>query len=500
MKNIFLKVVLIGFAFFCITHKVSANILINEVMYDLDGVDIDWVEVYNPDDADVDLTTLKLLISNSSSNHGITKFSGNATLHTGEYGVIVASSVISNYTNKWGTAGNTFTSSFSLSNTSGKVEINNGDKNSPLSTLTYESSHGASGNGKSLQKISGTWQESMPTPGKENILSNSEGNDDHTTGGTGSTDQDTSDTSSTSTKSSSSTTSKKLSETKTTVEATAQTSVIFAGLATSFIGEVVDSEGRPLFYGRYFWNFGDGDSKEMKVNTGGDVSHIYFYPGEYKLTLEYYTNDYGDIPEASDSIVVKVIGADILISQVGSEQDFFVELLNNTEKDVDISKWMLTSGDKRFVFPKNTIISAKKKIIFSPLVTGFNFQDKNNLKLLNPDWKVVFDYNASVAPVPKATLSKSKISNSIANYAIAENSTMQFSNQVGAYDEVSEVSGTNLGAQAISSGVDLNHTKYFYFIILFVLLVASSGAIYFIRRSKHREVSEAGEDFDILDE
>lgn len=459
-------------------------------MYDLDGGDIDWVEVYNPDSEDVDLTTLKLLISNSTSNHSISSSSGGAVLHSGDYGVIVGSSFLSAYNTKWPNTGSIFTSSFSLTNNAGKIEINNGDKLSPLSTLTYESSHGASGNGKSLQKISGTWQESLPTPGKENILSSSTGNDDHTTGGNTDTNTatDTSSTPSASSGSSSSANTSKTPETtKITTKIIAQNSAVFAGLYAKFKAEVIGTDGQPLFYGRYFWNFGDGDSKEMKVREGDTVSHVYFYSGKYSVILEYYINDYGEIPDAKYLLSIDVLSADILISKVGDDKDFFVELSNNTNSNIDISKWMLMSGEKRFIFPKNTFIPSKNKIIFSPWITGLIYSDRNDLKLVDQNFKTVFDYGLSIIPVvnlpPVARKSVAKNTAPIEDFKFIS--------------ETEQEPATHLEAGVIESDV-LEDGGSVYIILLGLVVLTAGAGVYFVRRSKI--ITKEEDDFEILDE
>ena len=53
-------------------HVAYANILINEVMYDVEGTDTDreWIEVYNDGSESVDLSTYKLFEANT--NHGLT--------------------------------------------------------------------------------------------------------------------------------------------------------------------------------------------------------------------------------------------------------------------------------------------------------------------------------------------------------------------------------------------------------------------------------------------
>lgn len=498
MKNIYKKVVLIAFIFFCSFRVASAGVVINEVAWM--GTEAsqyeEWIELKNTGSESVSLDGWKLYKTKDALNNTLL-YSLSGIINPSDYFLVCRTTAnVSNPLSGSCDSNGAFGGS-GLNNTSDTLEL----KNSDGARIDFIDGRekwpaGDSNTKQTMQWNGSSWVSATPTPGKENTLSVGNTNNEQNEQTEGST----------TTSSSSSSNLIKTPQPSIVVEAILKNSVVFAGLGTKFQGKV-SRDGEALFYGRYFWNFGDGSSEEMKVNTGGEVSHVYFYPGEYALSLEYYTNDYGDIPEASYSMVVKVIGADILISNVGKEQDFFIELSNNTEKDVDIGKWMLTSGDKRFVFPKNTIISAKKKITFSPFVTGFIFSDKNNLKLVNQDWKTVFDYALSVTPTsPPVAVnnSKSKVtvarSAPIKNTAIAESLTTEFVNQTQALDETSEVLSTSLSAQAISSKVAGGaNKKILYYIILLALLLAGGGAIYFIRRSKRQNL-ETVEDFEILDE
>jgi len=481
--------VLIAFIFFCITQTASASIVINEIQ--ISGVDTsdEFIELYNSSDTSVDLTdwyinkksstgTERTIVSKSHFKNKTIEGKSYLLLgrEEGYQGSIVP--------DIW------WPNSYSLANNNSIILYRGND------TDKDQISWDEITEGNSFQKqINSNWIDATPTPKSSNnsSVSNSDTNNP--------TINNTTTSFNTNTQIASSSAPLKSTESNIIVKASLKTSVVFAGLATKFKGEVVGSDGRPLFYGRYFWNFGDGYSKEMKVNTGGDISHTYFYPGEYKLILEYYTNDYGDIPESSDSTIIKVIRADILISQVGDEKDFFIELSNNTDKEVDIGKWMLTSGDKRFIFSKNTTISTKNKIIFSPFITGFTFSDKNNLKLVSPEWKTVFDYGASIvtAPILKPIV-KNKISHTVSNNASPVDVTLETLNQNYELEDTSDLN-LNLEAQAIASesGFEDNKHSYFLIVVLFVLLVAGGGAVYFIRNYKSKELLKIGEDFDILE-
>lgn len=491
-KIIFLLVVLFLFSR---SHLVFASPIINELMYDLDGADIDWVEIYNPDSADVDLTSLKLLISNSISNHGITKHSGSEILHKGDFGIIVPSSDILDYVNKWGSSGNIFTASFSLPNETEKVEINNGDKNIPLSSVTYNSTQGASGDGNSLQLISGVWKAALPTPGTTNNISISSTLVNPSTSGSFNNEI-----------SSVQTTTTSVIKNKITEEPKIKTKIItknlvFAGLPIEFQAKSLGYSGETLSSGKYFWNFGDGSSKEA---TGTDkFTHTYFYSGEYIVSLEYYQNIYVTDPIAVDKITIKAVPVQISISRVGDDKDFFVELTNDSLYEMDISGWILSSENKKFIFPKNSIILPKRIVELSSKVTQFTVNDAKNLKLFTPTGEVVYDYGISL--VPDEIVVKNEVPTPIVIPVIAP--VKVFSEKLETNKNTTKIISTpeiNIPAENLSSSViesDIipnSKNSYLTIISLFVFLGLSAVSVYFIRRN--RLVPEADDDFEILDE
>lgn len=465
---------------------VFASPSINEIMYDLDGPDIDWVEIYNGDNSDIDLSTLKLFIGNSSStsNHGINFSSGNTILHSGEYGVIVASSTISNFLNKWGSVANIFTSSFSLPNETAKVEINNGDKTQPISSVVYNSLQGAKEDGNSLQLVNGSWVSATPTPGLQNSdsfvavdnSSNSNENQENTI----------------TTSSSSSSVKKNTTESKNTAIATPKMkaqiiakSSAYVGIPFVFKGIVLGLDGEQVHRGRYFWNFGDGDFREIKVMNSDKFSHIFFYPGEYNVIFEYYKDDVSDIPDVSQKITIKVVSADIFISKVGDEKDFFVELFNNTIYDADISGWIISSDKKIFIIPKNTIIGPRKKIIISPKITNFSILDKNTLKVETPQGEVVSKYLFTNILDKNLNINKN-------NTNISPKKEF-FSEKDLTLDKINLATVSSDDISTKKSGI------FSIEIIFLIFIIVSSVLVYFVRQ-KENFFAKNDENFEILDE
>jgi len=506
-KNFMLKkIILFLFVFvFLFSYRfVNASPIINEFMYDLDGADIDWIEIYNTDSEDIDLTTLKLLISNSTSNHGIVYYSGSQILHQGEYGVIVPTSEISAFLDKWGNTVNLFTASFTLPNVAdsetAKIEINNGDKESPINSVIYDMSLGAKEDGNSLQLINDLWQNALPTPGSENEIisiplppSPPEENTEFTNDFTSNTNE------------SSATTLTSNSEIKTKIIAP---TLVFKGNQILFNANTTGKDGDVLSYGKYFWNFGDGDSKEIKANNKEGFTHTFFYEGEYVVALEYYKNsnaNISDISDASSKLTIKVILADIIISKIGDEKDFFIEITNNTNYDANISKWIILGNGRSFTLPNNTIIKPKKKMILSPAITGFSILDKNTLKLLNSQGEIIFDYNlpvnTNIVSVPNS-ITAEKISTSNTNNIIKSEVNVSEDKNLKENNVTVDLPVDNLLAEAITSDIPIESTdiNLIYWIGLVVFLGVGTSIAYFIRNHNKKIISQkVGDDFEIID-
>ncbi|MFA5778230.1 MAG: lamin tail domain-containing protein [Candidatus Paceibacterota bacterium] len=476
-----LILVFVGIIFFSGFHFAFAGLVINEIMYDLSGSDStnsksrEWIEIYNSDSSEISIDASKWRIYDGGSNrtiNGEVNFSIPALAY-----IILAGDKDTFLTDHVGYSGVVYdTGITSLNNTGATLKILDQDGN-VVDTAIYASSTGGAGDGNSLQLISGSWAGATSTPGiaNEAVV----------------TPPPSSGVSSSS--SSAPTVVVEVQKIKTQI--TSKT-LGFVGLPLFFQATTLGHSGEQLSSGKYFWNFGDGDSRETGVINGQQFTHSYFYPGEYEVSLFYYSNPYmyQDIPDARDQITIKIIGADISISRVGDDKDFFVELTNNTDYNADLSNWSLISEKKSFTIPRNTILATKKKIIISSKITNFSIEDKNTLKLINSQGEVVFDYSASVAPaLPKINVfPQNAISNNI-----------NTSDSVALINKDKQIPVKDLQASVLSSGILEQEEKSSYSssvipIASIVLIGTSAGAVYFIRRRK--TVLKAGDDFEILDE
>ena len=318
---------------FNITH---ASVLINEVMYDLSGADTgrEWIEIYNDTDAPVDLSSYKFFEANT--NHGLILNQGSVNITAKAYALIVDDPV--KFKIDWPNfSGIIFDSSFSLANTGENIGIKDESLNM-VDQYTYSSTFGGAGDGNSLQKISGNWVGALPTPGVANETASVPSNDlppdntpinntPETIGGSGQSNTEEEIVPAT-------VTAKPKIEPKIKTKILAN-KVTFTGfpvdlqaISTGLLGEIMHS-------GKYFWNFGDGNSKE--INDDLKFSYVYAYPGEYSVSLEYYASYYSLTPEATSKIIIKVVPMALSISRVGDAKDFFVEIANASNYDIDLS-------------------------------------------------------------------------------------------------------------------------------------------------------------------
>ena len=341
--------------------------------------------------------------------------------------------------------------------------------------------------GKSIQKQSdNSWVIATPTPRAENQVSEDNGEEqteDTVTGSSGGSKK-------TETKEPET---PLVNKTKITAQIPA-----FVGLPVQFKASNTVSDKS---CGKYSLNFGDGNSLETEKTfpIPEKFSHIYYYPGEYIVTLECYESYLSAEPDSSDKIIVKVISSEVVISKIGDARDFFIEISNNAPFEADISGWVLISYQNKFVFPKNTIIKSKNKIIVSPKTTNFSILDKETLKLIDSEGETVLDYSFT-KPIRISAKNSAPLKVSMTkDYNLSENNT---NINVPASTGVS-LGGPvdNLLAGAIKSDVNTgNNIKYGMF-GLFALLGIGTSTAYFIRNRNRKSVPEAiGNDFEIMDE
>ena len=450
--------VLSGIFLFFGSNLAEANMAINEIMYaPSSGSEHEWVEIFNNGASPVSLTNYRFFHGEMSSPLSLKK-GNSATLSPSTYAIIAKSLPDYGWLNF---SGPIFSAStLSLPDSGGNTSIAISDPNKKiLDSVTYDPALGGGKNsGNSLAKVNGVWKGASPSPGAANQNTSASSN----TRTAGSSAQSVSETKA------------KTESSKIKVKISAKT-LAFTGMPVLFSASATGYAGERLFYGKYFWNFGDGDSKVVRTEEAAEFPHTFFYESEYPVSLQYSQNYYSTNVDASNSVIIKVVKPDISISKVGRENDFFIEVSNNTDYEADISKWFLLSGSKSFTFPGNSILQPKKKIVLPPQITGFSFYDKNALKLVNSEGADVFEFSSSL---PVRVSAKSFVP---AKVSVADDV------------EIAD----DLPAEAVKSESPGTDFKYGVFGLLFFLGLGASSA-YLIRRRKRRPASF--EDFEAIDE
>ncbi|OGI46255.1 hypothetical protein A2121_03000 [Candidatus Nomurabacteria bacterium GWB1_40_6] len=444
----------------------EAQVVINEIMYAPANGESEWVEILNSGSDSIDLSDWRFF-NNKESSAPLRLQKGSAVLLAGGYATITTTAGWSSF------SGTVFSSSqFSLPNDSSKYStykaISNSEKQI-IDSVTYATSTSTSGTGNSLSKISGSWVSAISTPGAANQNSSGSSNEEENLDSNDDEEEDTLATSEMA---------PKLQKPKVQI---VSPKIVHIGVPFTIEGKGTGTLGEKLTRGRYYWNFDDGDFREVKATITEKFTHTYFYSGDYIITFEHYPDVFTDTPDAMAELTIKALEPKILISRVGEANDFFIELTNSTGHNANISDWILISDHRVFTFPKNTTLSSNKKMTISPKVSGFSIEDKSTLKLMTPEREVVFKYMSSSVPQNKVAVKKSSFT------ATKEEKPLITAKNLTA----TSILGQNKKTSDSSSSIVP---------IVFLLFVgASAGGGYFIRRRRSiPQISD--DDFEILDE
>ncbi len=235
---------------FACTHAVHAQVVIDEIMYDVAGPDSgrEWIEVANIGHESFDFTKWKIF--ENETNHAIKSFKGTEILSPESIAVIADNpqKFLADHPNYPGIL---FESAFSLSNEGETIGLK--DTSLHLAhEISYAKDAGAQGDGNSFQKVAGIWYAAAPTPGLQNEKN----------------------------------------AVKPVVAIAPQTTMSASiagekttGSAMIFTPAVTDEKGNAITTGKIVWNFGDGNTKTTPAADA--VEHTYQFAGTYAVVLLY---------------------------------------------------------------------------------------------------------------------------------------------------------------------------------------------------------------------
>lgn len=485
----------LGYLFFLglvfLPVEVSANVVISEIMYDLDGADSgkEWVEIYNNGNESVDLNGWKFF--ENGTNHGVatTSKSSGFVMPANSYAIIADN--FDKFLIDWPDfSGVVFDSVFSLSNDGENVILRDSELKD-ADGVDYVSVWGANGDGNSLQKMNGEWLPASPTPGRQNTVQENSEPVQSIDVGVSVSDSYVSP------------------QDLPAIKACAgKDRTMIAGATADFNGQAFGLEDKPLERARYLWNFGDGTIKE-----GQDINHFYKYPGEYKVILEISSGGYS----VSDDLIVKVVPNEIFISEIKTGTNSFIELENPSGQEINISGWAFRSDNQIFTFSKNSFIRPHGYLVISASASGIIFyQGNGRVELLYPGGFLAdsFDYNGVVssgqsfsrdrngsaitretpgAKNDKAVELTSKTSEVAGGKSVVqETNNGDTGNSEICADESASACEVKLDGESLSQTASVvgvsennssrNNNKVYYFLGTFVLIIFSGAGVYFIRR------------------
>lgn len=337
MRSIEVTKILIIASALCLPWAAGAQVVINEIMYDLPGTDTgrEWLEVHNTGGVDIDLTTWKLLEANV--NHGINEFQGGVIIPAGGYAVVADNAT--KFLEDWpGWNGVLFDSAFSLANTGEALVLKNSE-GVIVDDVAYSADWGALGDGNSLQRVSGTWVAAAPTPGATNTsepVPTSGGNEESGASPSGSSIASVSSVS------------------------TARTPAVRARVDIPRLASVqapvdfsVVPDARDNKSTRYYWSFGDG-----AISRGLRATHWYEFPGVYTVVLTIRSGDDVSVMRSP----IEIIEPQLTVSAVLSGLRGYIELENPSAKEINLEGWQIAAGGERFLFSGPTYLNSKQKL------------------------------------------------------------------------------------------------------------------------------------------
>lgn len=371
MSRIFFKIIILSFVI--LPYFSYAEIIISEIMYDVEGSDAnrEWIEIYNNGSSSVNISDYHFF--EAGIHHGLNS-DEKISLGSGEYAVIVQN--VSQFISEYSSVRNILKSSFSLNNSGEELAISDESKE-----IVYVTSYGtdsqANGNGNSLSFGNNGWFESSPSPGKSantNVSKSAVPVDENF-------------------------------QQKTRTELKP---VLTRDKDLNYYEGFIDIPDFGLVYsdipleayiihhkgykkikklkGVYYLSFGDGNYFDSKERY--DISHVYENPGNYTITLEYYSSQLAKQAGKDPNLVVSkdivIYKSDIVLEGVNESGGFVIK--NNLEKTVDLKGWNFFSEGKQFTFPRYTHINANQKKIIPHSVHGLS-------NMSNDQWVILRNEN-----------------------------------------------------------------------------------------------------------
>lgn len=341
--------------FFGVTHNVYADVLINEIawMGTTTSVNDEWIELFNNGTAPIILDGWTLQASDGSP---IISLKG--TLSAGGYMLLertddtsvpgITAGIV--YSGALGNEGETL------------VIKNNTEQVMDTVAMTGGWVAGNASTKETMQRNGADWVTGTATPAAQNISNNTTNNNGiGNTGGNSGTGNSTTNTTPVPV-----VIKPRDEEKDTTIQIEPDPvyssrmitpDIVVQQVPLDFSSEVKKDGILDTSRGRFEWSMGDGGS--FVFNKSTRFNYTYQEPGQYVITLRYYSNIFKNEPDTIHKKTITVIPATIAvtINSAGT-----IILNNNSDNDIDLGNWKLQSENNEFTFPLFTILQKSSKI------------------------------------------------------------------------------------------------------------------------------------------
>lgn len=173
---------------------------------------------------------------------------------------------------------------------------------------------------------------------------------------------------------------------------------VTVGSLVEFQGNALGTKDEPLDNARFWWNFGDGETREGKA-----VSHTFRIPGSYTVGLHVSSGLYA----ASDYLLVKAVPNQLRIAGVIPGEAGFIKITNPGKTEIDLGGWILESGGKQFIIPWKTKAAAEAEMALANAVTGLLPFVLSPVSILYPNGTMAIRWDSAIETKPAvATIDK----------------------------------------------------------------------------------------------
>ncbi len=157
-----------------------------------------------------------------------------------------------------------------------------------------------------------------------------------------------------------------------------------AGVPVPFSVQVKQGTKKDLVSGRFEWYLGDGSAHRYYKNTA--FEHVFYYPGNYTVVMEYYSDALRDEPDSIHKKTITIVPDTLTIA---TTNDGALIITSEASKDIDLYQWTVKSQGNIYIFPKYSLVPKNGSLTLAPQVIGFEVNQDSIVQIRNPLSKVV---------------------------------------------------------------------------------------------------------------